>query len=56
MNFHFGLISIDTDNHYFSVGTVAAGMFCRSLFYFEWWPHYKNIQVGFIQVYKKYRD
>jgi hypothetical protein len=53
MNIEISLVEIDTRNRYLSLLTVSTGGRSRSLLYVEIKPHYKEIEIGFIQVYRK---
>lgn len=56
MNFELNLIDINTDTRSVGIGKVTINWKDHYLFYVQWQPWYQNVEILFINVYKKYKD
>lgn len=56
MNLEITLLDIDFDNRYLAIFGIHINYNTRHLLYIEWKPYYKHVELGFIQVIRKYYD
>lgn len=54
MNFELTLIDIDTDTRSVGIGKVTINWKEYYLFYIQWKSYYQEVEILFINVYKKY--